>query len=306
MTAFLPPHRCAMAPGVSVLAAGLILACGARSGLTEDDTGDGTGVMSVDPREGGCDNPIVLPLANMEVRGRLQGPSRVEGFCGDGVIDGGAEDTYLIVPTFDTDVLLLMQPSTEFTPTLRVTRDGCYEDDNNIPRLCAAPVGDVLFRHFFAEAGHEYSVTVDSPEGTDGYYAMQIVYTAPTLDGCPVHMTQIDQELNGNFRWSNTLGGRAGQVDGRCGGPGAENMFQVNVASPGEILFRVTADTSFAPALSIRTGCGGSSELVCTSMQETGSPTLEILQFFEPGTYFVVVDQNDIRGGEYVLEVQFF
>lgn len=305
MTAFLPPHRCAMAPGVTALAASLILACGARSGLTEDDTGDGTGSMSVDPREGGCDNPIVLPLANMEVRGRLQGPSRVEGFCGDGVLDGGAEDTYLIVPTFNTDVLLLMQPSTEFTPTLRVTRDGCYEDENNIPRMCAAPVGDVPFRHFFAEVGHEYSVTVDSPEGTDGHYAMQIVYTAPTLDGCPIHTNQIDQEPGGLFHWNNTLGGRAGEVDGHCGGPGAENMFQLNVVAPGEILVRVTADTSFAPALSIRTGCGGSSELVCTSMQETGSPTLEILQFFEPGTYFVVVDQNDIRGGEYVLEVQF-
>jgi len=306
MTAFLPALRRVTAPGVTVLAASLILACGARSNPPGEETGDDTGMMSVDPREGGCDNPIVLPLANMEVRGRVQGPSRVEGFCGDGTIDGGAEDTYLIVPTFDTDVLLLMQPSTEFTPTLRVTRDGCYEDDANIPRLCAAPVGDVQFHHFFAQVGHEYSVTVDSPEGTDGHYAMQIVYTAPTLDGCPVHTTQIDQEVGGFFMWNNNLGGRAGRVDGRCGGPGAENMFQVNVHTGGEILFRVTADSSFDPVLSIRTGCGGSSELACTSMDESGSSTVAIQQWFDPGTYFVVVDQNDIEGGEYMLEVQFF
>ncbi len=103
-----------------------------------------------------------------------------------------------------------MQPSTEFTPTLRVTRDGCYMDDNNLPRVCAAPYGDVPFRHFFAEAGHEYFVTVDSPEGTDGHYAMQVVYTSPPIEGCLVHSTQINQEIGGLFMWNNVLGGRAG------------------------------------------------------------------------------------------------
>lgn len=288
----------------TALAASLILACGARSDPPGEDTGEDTGMMGVDPREGGCDNPIVLPLANMEVRGRLQGPSRVEGWCGDGINDGGAEDTYLIVPTFNTDVLVLMQPDTEFTPSLRVTRDGCYADDDNLPRVCAAPVGDVVYTHFFAEVGHEYSLTIDSSEGTDGHYAMQIVYTAPELTACPVHGTQINQEFGGYFTWSNQLGGRQGVVDGHCGGPGAENMFQVNVFSPGEMTFQVTADTSFAPVLSVRTGCGGSSELTCTSMVEQGSSTFALTWFFDqPGTYFIVVDQNDIVGGEYLLEV---
>lgn len=303
MTVFRLRSRRVTAPGVTALAVSLILACGARSGPVDEDTDGGTGVTPIDPREGGCDNPIVLPLANIEVRGRVQGPSRVEGWCGDGINDGGAEDTYLIAPAADTDVLLLMQPSTEFTPTLRVTRDGCYMDDNNLPRVCAAPYGDVPFRHFFAEAGHEYFVTVDSPEGTDGHYAMQVVYTAPPIEGCPVHSTQINQEIGGFFTWSNELGGRAGSVDGRCGGPGAENMFQLNVFTPGAITFTVTADVSFAPVLSIRTGCGGSTELTCTSMAEQGTANFSLTWNFDPGTYFVVIDQNDVVGGSYKLDV---
>lgn len=288
---------------VMAFAASLTLACGARSGPQVEDTDDPTGTMVVDPREGSCDNPIVLPIANIEVRGRLQGPSRVEGWCGDGENDGGSEDTYLISPTADTDVLVLMQPSTEFQPTLRVTRDGCYSDPDNLPRVCAAPFGDHAYWHFFAEAGHDYSITVDSPEGTDGHYAMQIVYAAPQIDACPIHSTQINQEPGGYFTWSNQLGGRQGRVVSRCGGPGAENMFQVNVFVPGTMTFKITADTSFAPVLSIRSGCGASTEMVCTSMAEQGTSTFALSWFFEPGTYFVVVDQDDIQGGEYVLEV---
>ena len=71
------------APRAAVLlATGLLLACGARSGPNEDETGAETGMMpSVDPREGGCDNPIVVPIRNLEVRGRLRGPSRADGWC---------------------------------------------------------------------------------------------------------------------------------------------------------------------------------------------------------------------------------
>src|SRR5690606_27878883 len=99
MTALLQASmRRVTAASVTALVAGLALACGARSGPTGEEPDD-TGVMVVDPREGSCDNPIVLPIANVEVRGRLQGPSRVEGWCGDGVNDGGSEDTYLISPT---------------------------------------------------------------------------------------------------------------------------------------------------------------------------------------------------------------
>lgn len=282
----------------------LATACGGRTdGPGEDMEGGDEGPVGPDPREGGCDHPIELPFANFEVRGRLRGPGKASGYCGeDGEHDGGPEDNYLIKPLINTDVLVFVLPETEFTPTLRVTRDGCYASDGVTPQLCAAPFGDRPFRFFYGEAGAEYTLTIDSPEGTDGLYTLQVFYSAPTLDACPVHPTQIDQEPGGFFTWSNTLGGRAGEVDGPCGGPGAENMFQINIGYPGNITFRLEADQSFAPILSVRTGCGGSTELVCTSMEQTGSSDLELTHFFSPGTYFLVVDQGDIEGGAYKLE----
>lgn len=293
-------------PGLGVIVAGaLALACGIRTGPPEEDTGsDESGVPpGPDPREGSCDNPFVLPFANYVVRGRLQGPGRDEGWCGDGENDAGAEDTYLITPKFDTDVLVFVTPETEFEASLRVTRDGCYSDDANLPRMCAAPVGDHPYWHFFAQAGHEYSLTIDSPAETDGRYGLQIFYSPPELTACPVHEVQIDQAPGGHFMWSNTLGGRGGRVDGFCGGPGNENMFQLNVWYPGLISFQVQSEPSFAPILSVRTGCGGTTELECTSMEQQGSSTFSLSRFFEPGTYYVVVDQGGVAGGEYLLDV---
>lgn len=287
-----------------LVASALTFACGIRTGPPGEDTGGETGVHGTDPREGGCDNPFVLPIANMEVRGRVLGPGRVEGWCGDGENDAGSEDNYLIVPTYDTDIVVVVLPETEFEPTLRVTRDGCYEDDANPPRLCAAPLGDEYpYWHFLAQVGHEYNLAIDSPAETDGHYVMQIYYNPPELSACPVHSTQITQEPGGYFTWSNTLGGRGGRVDGYCGGPGNENMFQVNVLYPGTITFQVRADERFAPILSVRTGCGGTTELTCTSMSQQNSSTFSLAWFFEPGTYYVVVDQEGVAGGEYMLEV---
>ena len=88
-----------------VLVAGLVLvACGARTEPKDEDIG-GSGPVGDDPREGGCDVPFVIPFANTEVRGRLKGPSRSDGWCGGEDLDDGAEDTYLIAPPLTTDVL---------------------------------------------------------------------------------------------------------------------------------------------------------------------------------------------------------
>lgn len=282
----------------------LVGGCGVRSGPPGEDTdGGGGGPSGDDPREGGCDVPFVLPYANVEVRGRLQGPSRVDGWCDADGNGGGAEDTYLVTPPIDTDVLLVVMPDTEFDATLRVTRDGCYRDEDNLPEMCVAPIGDAWpYWHFFAEAGRAYSVTIDSPEGTDGLYTMQVLYGPPGIEGCSIHSSQINQEPGGYFTWSNDLAGRQGRADSRCGAPGAENMFQINVFYPGNITFRVTADRSFAPVLSVRTGCGVTSELACTSAELEGSTDLELSWFFTPGTYYVVADQGDVRGGHYMIE----
>lgn len=312
----LSPTRPAAARACLVLVGALgLAACGLRTDADDEDTGsaetgpdvDETGA---DPREGGCDMPYVLPFANFQVRGRLLGPGRVRGWCGRAVEDAdaaaeapdaGPEDSYIVTPTFNVDVTVNISEA-DFEPSLRVTRDGCREDI--LPAVCAAPLGDKPW-HFLAEVGHSYTITVDSPEGTDGRYTMDLSYGDPGIGACPIHPSQIDQEPGGFFTWSNTFSRRQGQVDGLCGGPGAENMFQVNVVYPGNITFSLEADESFAPVLSIRSGCGGVTELQCDSAALTGTSFLELTHFFaDPGTYFVVVDQGDVAGGAYKLEVR--
>lgn len=297
-----------MKPQVLALAC-LLAACGLRSGADDEDeagTGVDEGVVTdpteADLREGSCDTPFVLPIQNMTVRGRLLGPGSVRGWCGregDDDPDAGPEDSYIVTPTYNVDITVLF-PEADFTPTLRVTRDGCREDV--LPALCAAPVGDTRW-HFFAEVGHTYTITVDSPEDTDGRYAMELIYGDPGPSACPIHPTTIDQEPGGYFTWSNGLSGRQGEVDGACGGPGSENMFQLNVFYPGNFLFRLGADPSFKAVLSVRSSCGGATEITCASAEMTGSDFLEFYQFLDPGTYYVVADQGDVQGGDYKLEV---
>jgi len=294
-------------PRLALVGALALAACGLRSDADDDESGgDETPSpdTEADPREGSCDTPYVLPFANFEVRGRLLGPGKVRGWCGrdaDDDPDAGPEDSYIVTPTFNVDVLVVI-PESDFTPTLRVTRDGCQEDV--FPQLCATAVVASEPRHFFAEAGHSYTITIDSPDDTDGHYTMQLLYGDPGVGACPIHPSVIDQKPGGSFAWSNSFSRRQGEVDGACGGPGAENMFQLNVFYPGTITMRLTADEGFKPVLSVRSGCGGATELQCNSSELTGSNTVEINQFFEaPGTYYVVVDQGGVDGGSYSLDV---
>ena len=290
---------------VGVLA---LAACGLRSDADDDDTGGDVdtigGDTEADPREGSCDTPYVLPFANFEVRGRLLGPGKVRGWCGrdaEDDPDAGPEDSYIVTPTFNVDVLVVI-PESDFVPSVRVTKDGCREDV--FPQVCVTPVAAGDLRHFFAETGHTYTITIDSPEGTDGNYTMQLLYGDPGIAACPIHPNIITQKPGGFFTWSNSFGRRQGEVDGACGGPGAENMFQVNVSYPGFFNFRVTASNGFEPVLSVRSSCGGATELQCTSSELTGSTDLSIDHFFEvPGTYYVVVDQVGVDGGDYTLDV---
>ncbi len=282
-----------------------LAACGLRSEAADDVGEDSSmpwGETEVDMRLGSCDTPYEVPFANFAVRGRLAGPGSVRGWCGrddDDAPDAGPEDSYLVTPTFDVDVLVLIDEA-EFEPSLRVTRDGCREDV--LPEVCAAPVGDDQW-HFFAQAGSTYTITIDSPRETDGRYRMQFIYGDPGIDACRVHPSQINQEVGGYFTWSNEFGKRQGKVSGKCGGPGAENLFQVNVNSPGRMTFLVTADTKFEPVVSVRSGCGGATELQCAN-DTAGNGVVELSYRFDvPGTYYVAVDQANIEGGSYKLEV---
>lgn len=301
------PSPCLARALVGALALALA-ACGLRSDADDDESGGDVDTFgdetAADPREGSCDTPYVLPFANFEVRGRLLGPGKVRGWCGrdaEDDPDAGPEDSYIVTPTFNVDVLVVI-PESDFVPSLRVTKDGCREDV--FPQLCATPVTVDDNWHFFAETGHSYTITIDSPEGTDGNYTMQMLYGDPGVGACPIHPSVITQKPGGFFTWSNTFGKRQGEVDGLCGGPGAENMFQVNVSYPAFISFQVTAEDGLEPVLSVRSSCGGATELDCTSSDLTGSNLLSIDRFFDiPGTYYVVVDQVGVDGGKYTLDV---
>lgn len=297
----------ALLAGASALA---LAACGLRSDADDEDTGGEIDTFgdetAADLREGSCDTPYVLPFANFEVRGRLLGPGKERGWCGrdaEDDPDAGPEDSYIVTPTFNVDVLVVI-PDADFKPSLRVTRDGCREEKDVNPQLCATEVAVDDTWHFFAETGHTYTITIDSPEGTDGNYTMLMLYGDPGVGACPIHPSVITQKPGGFFTWSNSFGRRQGHVDGLCGGPGAENMFQVNVSYPAFISFQVTAEDGLEPVLSVRSSCGGATELDCTSSAITGSNLVTIDRFFDaPGTYYVVVDQVGIAGGKYTLDV---
>jgi hypothetical protein len=227
----LPSPRLARAlAGALALA---LAACGLRSDADDDESGGDVDTFgdetAADPREGSCDTPYVLPFANFEVRGRLLGPGKVRGWCGrdaEDDPDAGPEDSYIVTPTFNVDVLVVI-PESDFVPSLRVTKDGCREDV--FPQVCATPVAVDDNWHFFAETGHSYTITIDSPEGTDGNYTMQMLYGDPGVGACPIHPSVITQKPGGFFTWSNTFGKRQGEVDGRAGVRAREHV-------PGERL----------------------------------------------------------------------
>ncbi|MEZ4381571.1 MAG: hypothetical protein R3A79_09495 [Nannocystaceae bacterium] len=276
--------------------------CGARSGFS--DTGDTYGDGGDDDtREGSCAMPIELPFSPITVRGRLLGGGSARGWCGenDGS-DRGREDTYVLTPPYSTDVILTLGDGTDFPATLRVTPDACVAEGDVLPEICVAPeIGDA--RHFWAEGGREYFISVDSPAGTDGRYELDVAFGWPPLEACAVHPNAINQEPGGYFLWENDLPAGQGRVDGPCGGPGTENMFRLQINEPTPMYVLVT--TSMNAALSLRTSCAAASELECSvGGDELGAAVLE--HYFEtPGEYYLVIDQGDVRGGYYTLEVYF-
>ncbi|MCA9660825.1 MAG: hypothetical protein KC486_20955 [Myxococcales bacterium] len=291
---------------VGVLAALSLAAdvgCGARSGFSDDGGDTFSDGGDDDTREGSCAMPIELPFAPITVRGRLLGGGSARGWCGeDNGGDRGREDTYVLTPPYSTDVILTLGEGTDFPALLRVTPDACVAEADVLPEICIAPeIGDA--RHFWAEGGREYYISVDSPAGTDGRYELDVAFGWPPLEACAVHPNTINQEPGGYFLWENELGGGQGRVDGPCGGPGTENMFRLQINEPTYMSVFVT--TEIDAVISVRSSCAAASELTCTNGgNETGFAGLDYF-FADPGEYYLVVDQADISGGYYLLEVYF-
>lgn len=261
----------------------------------EDDGDDGGG------RQGTCDLPSSFPSSGGRVSGELSGSSRLRGWCG---ADAGPEVVYRIAPDTDVDVSLSLA-SADFSPTLRVREGGC-EDGDDVPTLVCDPGfsnDEFGGRHFFARAGQEYYVVVDSASGDGGEYALDVSFEPVPLSSCPLHGETIVQDPGGAFLWRNDLSSGQGRVDGACGGPGRENMFVFLVSQPGFVAIIADATDGFEPIVSLRRGCGGVTEVACSGNDGTGSAFLETQ--VDPGEYYIVVDQGGRQGGSYELNVFF-
>ncbi|MCA9688580.1 MAG: hypothetical protein R3A51_00200 [Nannocystaceae bacterium] len=303
---------------------GLVVACGARSGdappddatetetETETDAGTETDTTEgVEVRLGSCKNPYILGYANKTLRGRLLGRGDVEGWCSSDGNDRGREDVYVITTPVDIDVVFLFREETDFPVTLRVDEGTCDPEAeapaeteavpnpglDAVSRFCEAGVEAGAWRSFYARAGVEYYVTIDSPRGTDGRYGFDLLFGDPPIDACALHPSKVKQSPGGVFQWSNDFAPGQGRVDGPCAGPGPENMFEIEIEYPGYVEAEIKGDF----VANFRSACGGASELECIA----GNGVL-VHYFDTPGTYYLVIDQvSHESAGNYSLQVRF-
>ena len=316
-----------------VLAVGSSLGCGLRTvpifeastdsfGSTDSETDSDTDESSAGEQEGGecepmtrtegdmgtCTNPIVLPTTDSSAQGTLCG----RGLYGDGVCgpDDGFEDVYRFTPAFAGDVTITFDPAeTDFSPTVRILE---YECDPAMGRakMCTDDflVGSAsLPRHFLANGNRDFYIYIESADGSGGDYAFSITQGQPPIEQCDVH-TEIIQQVSGSvFQWSNEFAAGQGRVDSGCQGIGVENMFQVQTTYPGNMYIDVVGSGGFRPLISVRTGCGATTELDCMTDQILGTPGFASFTYFLPGTgtYYVVADSLTLDGGAYELSVAF-
>ena len=296
-----------------VLVLGVAGGCGLRSDplFLEGDSeafpsGDSTDAEPIlDPnRMGACAAPFEIPAADGTIDGSLPDGhgSLYDGACGRG---DGPEDVYTFTSPFDTDVTIRLGPGTTFSPTLRVQQDGC--GDEGFTQVCTPDALSGPGIYFLARANTTYFVTVDSRSTDDaGDYTLQVSLAPPALDLCPIHPTAMEQVPGAAFLWSNEFSEGYGQVTSFCGGAGRENMFRLDATYSGNIFAQATGTGGFVPSLSLRTGCGATTELVCAAEGDTGIPGVaEFSWFIDPGTYYVVVDQIVPSDGFYDLRVDF-
>lgn len=278
--------------------------CGLRSdplyaGIQlEEGSGDEDDTEDDGPTEKKCDDPIAMPAQNVKVKGELEGDNTEGGWCGS---DDGPEIVYELVAPYTTDISLAVL-SSDVPLTLRIDEGVCGDEAK--AKVCATDFS-TLPRHFLALGGTTYYITVDTDDAQGGKFEFEVVYGWPALEACPVHETHIIQEPGGSFQWFNDFGKSQGQVDGFCGGPGRENMFQVDASYVGNMHVEVAGSEGFEPVISLRTNCAAVSEVVCQPGGPNGFVTADWLLDTPGGLYFVEVDQVGYAGGAYELNVFF-
>lgn len=262
-----------------------------------------------------CDDPGVLPSVSTAVESVLLGSSNLSGSCGD---DDGPEAVYAFRSPQAADVTLRFYepngPAADLS--VRVLQGSC--DDADAEVLCMRDVADddddddddddARAPYFYARAGEDYFIVVDSAEPTAEPlgYAFDLDLEPPDIDACPIHGTSLVQVPGSLFEWGHRFSSGRGRVDGRCGGAGREHMFRIDVSGAGTMGAMVWGEAGFVPVLNVRSGCGGTTEYACSNGSRR-EPFAELwFEFPGAGTYYLVVDNVTDEGGVYVLQVQFF
>jgi hypothetical protein len=282
--------------------------CGLRSNPLDEFDGEVDLTEGEDPGEvSSCAAPKDIPaeFETFLLTGQLRGSGSERGPCGR---DDGPEAVHSFSPAAAGDVSVRVLPEeTSFSPTIRVERDTCG-DPTGTAELCAADFrredGTAgLARHFHAQPGFTYFVTIDSPAGTSGSYGVELRSGPAPLEQCAVHRETITYARGGTFSWINDFGEGYGRVQSRCGAPGRENMFRLSMGSSGWVGARVTGNAGFVPVLSLRGGCSMASERECSPA--SGSVAAGEW-FLEAGEHYLVVDNASTAAGGYELFVEFY
>ncbi len=298
------------AGALSIFALGLLAlspaACGTRSDpngplpLCTDQSGDTGG----EALPGTCDNPVNLPVQDLVIRGALGGCDGGEGWCG---ADGAGDDVYKLTIQSPIDIAFqFREDETDFEPTLRVVYDAaqsgvapCEEAPAvSDTKICAVDAVDKKWS-ILAQPG-DYYLFVDGASGGD--YALDVKYGVAAVGyDCPLESGAINLNLN-DFETRNiSLPAGQGILDGKCGGPGTELRFQVNVLQSG-FLYAYAYDPTGVEGeviTSIRWGCAGNPEVACSI--GAGSAYTEAF-VSGPDTIFVVIDQATVTGADLVVE----
>lgn len=288
----------------------LLIGCGLRSDSdyspvcvdenTVEATGD-TGAM-VEPRYGSCEDPIDLPAGQtIVVRGSLGGCSGVEGWCGG----TGAEDVYRIGSVSGDVFIDFLPQETNFNPVLRVVRadDPCLAVPIEATEVCADIKNSVPGRGFYDQGGaaDTYYIIVDTELGESGEYAFEVRFGGEAFAGdCldAVEEQTIELAKGGNFQWEAALEDEQGRVDSGCSAPGDDHIFPLVLTGGGTLNATVeVVEGDIQPIVSIRTGCGTDTELVCGESAVTG--------FGGTTSAYLVVDQLGAANGRYRLNVDY-
>jgi hypothetical protein len=273
-----------------------------------DDGGECVPMARMEGDMGTCMNPIELPTTDSSAQGTLCG----QGLYGDAACgpDGGLEDVYHFKPTVGSDVTISFDPAgTDFPPSVRILEYECMLDAGR-PKMCSNDFfdGDASDpRHFLAIGNRDYYIHVDSEDGNGGDYRFSVTLGPPPLEQCEVHTETIYQSSGSVFQWQNDFPAGSGRVDSGCQGIGGENMFTLSASYPGNMYIDVIGSNGHRPLISVRSGCGATTELDCTTDAINGTPGIASLVYFipGPGTYYIVADNLGLSGGTYDLSVAF-